>query len=556
MTRGKTSESAITRYSRCVAIALIVVGAAGCGSSGPRAALEALRVEAIDAHLRFLAADQLQGRAPGSEGATLAAQYIATQFATAGLEPAVADTSYMQRFSLIAAQPSTRLAFRARGGASLRPRPGEEYVAWTTAPVDSTSAFGGVAFVGYGISAPELGWDDYKGADLTGAVLLILAGEPLTTDRFQRDTATVYGDWEYKLEEAWSHGAAAAFLVHMPYESEPAAPTIQAYGLGERLYLAGEASPPARIAGWIGRQSAEQIAAIAGLDFTTLIASAEAATFQPISSDVTATLSVVNRLLERSAVNVAGLIRGRDPARAAEHVVLTAHYDALGVGPPVEGDSIYNGAYDNASGVAVLLVLAEAFSDPSARPARSILVVASSASEAGSLGSSHYLTHPLRPLESTVAVLNLDGVNLWGTTRDVALVDGHWTDLGGLAQRAADDEDLILKRDWASSTRALFASDQIVFLRAGVPAALVAHGFDFVGRMPGWGREVVERFDAENRHAPGDEYGPEIDLAGAVQQGRFAFRLARLLTERDGRPSLVAGPGAVGAGAARAPRSD
>jgi len=520
---------------------LALVTLSGCDSPGSIAMLDAVRQEAIDAHLRFLTADQLEGRAPGTLGSSLAAQYIAAQFATAGLEPAVADTSYHQRFRLLAARPRSRLALRARGGAALVPRPGVDYSAWATTPTDSAKARGDLIFAGYGITAPELEWDDYKGADVTGDVLLILAGEPSAGERFRGDTLTRYGQPEYKLSEAWRRGASAAFIV----EASPQAALLRERPrfarATERLYLPQSEPGAARIAGWLTRESAEQIAGIGGLDFTTLLMSAEADRFRPVASDVTVAVSVRNEISERRVANVAALLRGADPAQSSEFVLFTAHYDALGVGPAVSGDSIYNGAYDNASGVALLLTLAEAFGSRERRLPRSMLFLATTASEGGRLGSRYYVSRPLQPLERTVAVLNLDGVNLWGPTREVALADARATDLYSYAGRAAAAEDLRLRREILPAAGTAFASDQITFLRAGVPAALIEHGIEYVGRMPGWGERMLADFLAERLHSPSDEYEAALDLDGAVQQGRFVARLGELLASAGGRPALLEG---------------
>ena len=522
--------------SATIRILLGLLCVAGCELDEGSAGLRSIRPAGIDARLRFLSSDHLQGRGAGTEGGAIAARYIASQFAAIGLEPPARDQDYLQRVPLTAAIPSSRLSFRAPGGAALNPIPGDDYVVWMTTPVDSLTIGGELVFAGRGLSGLPDGRDGFEGIDVSGDVLLLLTGEPEAM--YGPNTALMQSDvLREGLARAWRSGAAGVLFVHLASEMGYGWETLRASAAGERLYLDGRGGEAARLIGWLSGESAREIAGMAGLDFATLLTSGKTASFRPIATGVSVTGFVANRSGRRSASNVVGVLHGRDRTRAEEVVVITAHYDALGVGPAADGDSIYNGAYDNASGTALLLNVAEAFTRLPRRPARSIVFLATTASEAGLLGTSHYLRRPFYPLSRTVAVLNLDGVNLWGPTRDVLLIDAGRTDLESFAGPAARAEGLRLAEAAGRPISSLYASDHLAFLQAGVPAALVTHGLDFVGWMPGTGEEVLTEYIAERYHRPRDEYRNDIEYGGAVQQGRFVLRLGVALANSERLPA-------------------
>jgi hypothetical protein len=511
---------------------------AGCKVGDSETALEAINAHAFDARLQFLSSDLLEGRAPGTRGARLAADYIATQFAQAGLQPAADGSSYFQPVPLVARLPDPRLSFRASGGASLTPAYGTEFVAWSQDTAVATSLDGELVFAGYGITAPEYGWDDYEDQNVRGKVLLVLAGDPgrYVGGRFRGDTATRYGLASYKLEAASQQGAVGVLLVHDPEFGHDWS-AIRNVRSGEQLELEGGAVPEGLAFGaWVTTSVARQVAAMAGLDFETLLETARDERFSPIEAGVTVSASVTSQTRRFSGANVAGLLPGSHPELAGEFVVFTAHYDHLGIGEPLDVDSIYNGAYDNASGTALLLCLAEAFGRMDRPPARSILFLAVTAKEAGLLGSKYFVENPLVPLNRTLANVNLDGVNLWGPTEDVVIIRADDSDTWDAALFAASDEDLRLERGWPPLWEAAYRSDHFSFLEAGVPAVLLAHGLDYVGRMPGWGSQMLEHYSRTLYHKPGDEYQPGLDFRGAVQQGRVAFRLGLRLATRRARP--------------------
>ena len=518
---------------------MLLVAVAGCANQDASPGLEAITAPAFDAHLRFLSSDLLEGRAPGTRGSELAASYIANQFALAGLVPALGDSSFRQSVPLVAWTPEARLAFRAPGGASFRPRYGDEFVAWSedttgTADVDSE-----LVFVGYGIHAPEWGWDDYKDVDVSGRVLLVLASDPgpWVPGRFRSDTLTYYGLSAYKLEEAARRGAAAVIFVHTPETVGVGWSVIRSSLMRERVGLYSESdSGVTPLRAWVNQDAAEQVVSMASLGFSTLLETARSDKFRPVPTGVRVSASLRNATRRFVDFNVVGLLPGSDPQLAREVVLFTAHYDHLGIGEAVDSDSIYNGTYDNASGVAMLLCLAEAFGRLPRRPARSILFLAVTAEESGLLGSRYYVDNPLVPLARSIANVNLDGVNLWGATEDVTVLGAERSSVREAAVQAARAENLRLEGDHSPEQGYLYRSDQFSFMRAGVPAIMVGHGLDFIGRMPGWGEQMVQEYIDLSYHKPDDEYDPDFDLRGAVQQGRFAFRIGLGLANGPDRP--------------------
>jgi Zn-dependent M28 family amino/carboxypeptidase len=520
-------------------VALAALAVLGCARDDAATGLAAITPEALEAYVRFLSSDLLEGRSPGTRGSELAAFYISTQFELAGLQPAVGDSSFLQPVALVSKRPRAWLSFRARGGAALEPSQGPDFVARSGELEEALRVEGELVFVGYGIAAPEHEWDDYKGMDVSGKVLLILPNDPGTvaSGRFRGDTLTYYGMESYKLEEAARRGASGAMLIHTRELVGYGWNVVESSWTGEQVGLEpAPGSQPLGLQAWLSRETAEQVVAIAGLDFATLLESARSERFRPISTGVTVSARVNSEVRHFTDVNVAGLLPGSDPRLAGEVVVFTAHYDHLGIGPSVDSDSIYNGAYDNASGTALLINLAEAFTRLERRPARSILFLAVTAGEPGCEGSRYYVENPLIPMQRTVANINLDGVNFWGPTEDVVVIGAESSSLEAVAAAAAEAEDLQLRGDPAPEQGYLYRSDQLSFLEVGIPVAYVGHGLNYVGRMPDWGRRLLEEYRERHYRQPSDEFRSASDLRGAVQQGRFAFRLGLDVANAAERP--------------------
>ncbi len=526
---------------RAALVGTLLLLVAGCGGDSADPGLAAITVQAFDAHLRFLSSDVLEGRGPGTRGSQQAAAYISNQFALAGLVPAVGDSSYLQPVPLIARTVDSRIVFRAPGGASFAPESGVDFVVWTQDTAQVSEIDAELVFVGYGIAAPEYDWDDYEDVDVSGRVLLVLSNDPglANPDRFRGDTLTYYGLPAYKFAEAARKGAAGAVIIHRPRVATVGWEVIRTSLWRGVASLQGSLDiSEVILQGWIDQEAAEQVVTMARLDFATLLETAGSENFRPVFTGVRTTVDVTSQTRRFIDHNIAGILPGSDPELSREYVVISAHYDHLGIGEPVQGDSIYNGAYDNASGTALLLCLADAFGRLTPRPARSILFLGFTGEEPGLLGSRYYVDNPLVPIASTVLDINIDGANLWGATEDVRVLGAEFTDIGRILAEAARMERLRVEGDPAPARGSLYRSDQLSFMRVGVPAIVVGHGFDFVGRMPGWGDRTYREYIESYYYRPSDEYREDSDLRGAVQQGRIALRIGLGVANRRERPSV------------------
>jgi len=484
---------------------------------------------AMDAHLRFLASDLLEGRAPATRGGRLAAAYIAAQFEALGLEPAGANGTYFQPVALVGMTPQPMLSWGKAGGATDTLVYRDAFVAWAERPEADIAASGEVVFVGYGIRAPEWQWDDYKGADLRGKVLLMLVNDPGLVDStvFLGKILTYYGRWTYKLEEAARQGAAGAILIHTTESATYPWEVVRGSWSVEQFKLDQPHSPSIAFAGWVTEASARTALSKAGLNLDSLTRAAGRRDFRPIPTGVTASVGVHSALRQVESENVVARLPGRDPRLASQAVLITAHWDHKGIGPAIRGDSIYNGAEDNASGVAAILGAAKALTQLP-RTARSILFVATTAEESGLLGSEAYVQRPLVPLGQTAAVLNLDVTNVRGATRDIGALGMDRSTLGPAFEAAARAESLTIASQ-PDVRGSFFRSDHFPFARAGVPALSIKPGVDFVGRPVGWGVQQENIYNQDRYHQPSDEYQSTFRYAGMAQEVRVTVRAARAI---------------------------
>jgi len=515
------------RLGLAAAFLLIAAGGAAAQRAEPAAAADAITAASIRARLEFLSHDLLEGRAPGTRGGQLAALYIADQFSRAGLQPV--NGSYFQAVPLrgtTVVPGRVSLGFHVNGR-DVPARYAHDVVLRTSGPDTLVSVDAQLVFVGYGVRAPEFAWDDFKGADLTGKVLVFLANEPPAppedATRFDGRALTYYGRWTYKLEEAARRGAAGALIVHTTAAAGYPWDVVRSSWTGEQLALADDDAPTIAIGGWITDDLARRLFAAAGLSLDALAARAAQRDFRPVYTPVRLRARIASRVRRLETANVVGVVPGRHAMLRDEVLVYTAHYDHLGIGPAVDGDSIYNGAYDNAGGVAALIDIAGAFARLTPRPARSVLFIATAAEEAGLLGAEHYVRHPLFPLADTRASINIDGANLWGETDDVAAVGADRSTLGRIVERHARSLGMRVRPDHSPGAGLFFRADHFPFARAGVPALSIHHGVDFRGRPPGWGIETLEHYTTHHYHRPSDHFDPAFDLGGAVQQARLAF---------------------------------
>jgi Zn-dependent M28 family amino/carboxypeptidase len=486
------------------------------------AAQQPIRVDtaAIDAHLRFLASDLLEGRAPATRGGQLATAYIAAQFQALGLQPAGEKGSYFQPVALVGMTPQPTLSL----GDTLKYL--DDFVAWAERPEADIAGGGEIVFVGYGIRAPEWQWDDYKGMDLKGKVLLMLVNDPGLVDStvFLGKILTYYGRWTYKLEEAARQGAVGALLVHTTESATYPWQVVRSSWSVEQFKLDQPQTPSLAFAGWVTESTARAALAKAGLNLDSLARAAARRDFRPRATGIQAQARVRSALRRVASENVVARLPGRDPQLAGQAVLITSHWDHKGIGPVVRGDSIYNGAEDNASGVAGMLGIAKTLSQ-GPRPARSIVFVATTAEESGLLGSAGYVQHPLIPLAHTAAVLNLDVTNVRGATRTIGARGWDRSTLGPVFESAARAESLTVESE-PDVRGSFFRSDHFPFARAGVPALSIYAGDDFIGRPKGWGKEQEDLYNAERYHQPSDEYQQTFRYDGMAQELRVTIRTA------------------------------
>ena len=507
----------------------------------PTAARIAISAAEIDGHLRFLSSDLLEGRAPATRGGALAAEYIASQLRIAGVDPAV-NGSYFQEvpIDVVRAVPAT-IRVQASGKAAAMLRSPDEVVVWAGSATESSRARGELVFVGYGANAPEYRWDDFKGTDLRGKVLLVLVNDPPATasepDLFGGKAMTYYGRWTYKFEEAARQGAAGMLIVHTTERAGYPWHTVVGSWAKEQRMLPRDTTlpPPLGVHGWITESAASTLLARAGLDLERLRRQAESRTFRPVATGITIDAGFRNTVEHLKSKNVVGAIRGSDPVLRDEYVAFSAHWDHLGIGPPVDGDSIYNGALDNASGVADVLAIARAARTVPA-PARSLLFVFVTAEESGLLGSAYFAQRPTVPTERIIANLNIDGGNLLGEVRDLRVLGHDKSSLGPALARLIAADRMRISPDEHPERGYFYRSDHFSFAKAGIPSISVGAGIDFVGRPAGWGSAQNEEYTAKRYHQPSDEYRDDFDLAGAVQLSTLVLRFGLDLANSAERP--------------------
>jgi Zn-dependent M28 family amino/carboxypeptidase len=513
-----------------VAVGLAAAGCAQDAAQGPPTPDMPLSGDSIRTHTKTLSSDDFMGRGPGHPGGDMAAQYIAGKFQEYGLEPV--GGSYLQPVPMIGytTDPATvKLSFRGAEGALAVPYM-DGFVLNAGNP-EATQAGGSaeVVFVGYGINAPEANWNDFAGVDVKGKFILILVNDPPAPpeepDLFGGRAMTYYGRWTYKWEEAARQGALGALIVH---ETEAAGypwSVVRGGRSGEQFSLPPDpnAPLPAGMVGWVTQEAAAGILGLAGLSYDELKATAGKRGFTAVSTGVTATASLGATVRRVETANVVGLVRG---SRLPDDVItVTSHYDHFGVGEPIDGDSIYNGASDNASGVGLLLEMARVYAALPDRPGRSVLFIATAAEEQGLLGSQWYVQSPLFRLHRTVAEINIDGANLYGETDDVTIPGEERNGLGAFARARAAQMGLTIMPDAEPEKGYFFRSDHFPFAKAGVPALYPGHGRRYRGRPAEWGQQIAEEFTAKHYHAPSDEFSEDWVYEGAVQQGLLTLRI-------------------------------
>jgi Zn-dependent M28 family amino/carboxypeptidase len=496
----------------------------------------------IDGDLRFLSSDLLEGRAPATRGGQLATEYIASQLRAAGVQPGV-NGSYFQSvpIDIVGADPRS-ISATASGRASATLRYPDDVVVWGGSATDASAARGELVFVGYGAAAPEYRWDDFKDADLRGKILLVLVNDPPAPANepalFGGRAMTYYGRWTYKFEEAERRGAAGMLIVHTTEQAGYPWHTVVGSWAKEQRMLPRDPKLPAPLGvrGWITDSAATALLRQAGLDLAELRRRAESRAFRPMPTGINVDVSFRNSVQHLRSENVVGVVRGSDPKLANQYVALSAHWDHLGIGPAVNGDSIYNGASDNASGVADMLAIARAAA-ASPHPKRSLLFVFVTAEESGLLGSEYFAQNPTVPASQIVANLNMDGGNLLGRTRDLNVLGDTKSSLGPQLAAMVKSDGMRLSADLHPEAGHFYRSDHFSFAKAGIPAVSIGAGVDVLGHPAGWGAQQEDDYTEHRYHQPSDAYRADFDLRGAAQLADVVLRFAMRLANAPGVPT-------------------
>lgn len=526
--------------------ALLAAGAPVALAAGPTPtaaevrAADTITAALLRAHVRFVASDLTEGRAPGTRGDALTQAYLAAQFEALGLEPAAPQGGFLQKVPLVGVDTAVVSPPRLegpRGTVELRP---DEFVANVGVPREAVALEGlEVVFVGYGIVAPEFGWDDYAGADVRGKVVLVMNDDPADDPRlFAGKARLYYGRWTYKYEEAARHGAAAAIVIHTTTSAAYPWSVVQTSWAGPQYDLPDDPAPRVAARLWATEDATRRLVALGGHDLDALRRAAAARGSRPVPLGVRLSARLSATVSRVESANVLARLPGRDPRGAGEAVLVTAHHDHLGVKPGAAAgdDAVYNGAVDNATGVAALLAVARAAAALPARPARSILFAGLAAEEQGLLGAEWLSRHLPVPAARLAAVVNVDAMNVFGRTRDVTLVGLGKSTLDDVLAPLARWQGRVVKGDPFPEKGSFYRSDHLPFARLGVPAAYVDGGTDYVGRPPGWGAEVNEAWTERHYHQPSDEWSDEWDLAGMVDDARLVFFLAVKVADAGDMP--------------------
>ena len=495
------------------------------------AAMERIRKENIEAHVRFLSHDLLEGRGTGARGGDIAAEYIATQFALYGLKPAGDNGTYMQKVPLVGITPGSDTRFTlvpaSESGASRTDlKILDDYVVYdqTQQPVSDIDA--PIVYVGYGIDAPEYNWDDYKGVDVKGKVLLMLVNQPTNDPSiFHGKALTYYGRWTYKYEEAARKGAVGAILIHKTDMAAYGWQVVRNSNSGEKAYLQLDGSPKLNAAAWIHLDAARKLVTTAGLDLDKMMRDAQSRDFKPIELPVRLSAHITSKVRPLESNNVIAVLPGSG-ALKDEGVMFTAHYDHLGIRPDMPGDNIYNGAFDNASGCGILMELARVFAESRLKPRRSVYFASVTAEEQGLLGSEYLGKHPPIPADKISLDLNYDDVRPQGSPEEVEVTGAERTTFYPFVQAAAKDFRFKIRPDAHPEAGHFYRSDHFSLARVGIPAFSINQGIKFKGHDEAWGLAQDEDYVQHHYHQPSDEYRPGLDWTSDAAMARFGFALA------------------------------
>ena len=505
------------------------------GSRPIEAGTASISTNSLLARTATLASDYFEGRGPGTRGEERTTSWLIDQFRSLGLKPGGANGSWVQEVPMVGVKSGTRLSLKQNGISESLVFP-QDFVSWSPLQRESVSLQDAeLIFVGYGVVAPEYNWDDFKGVDVRGKIVVMLINDPPLPDpkdpsrlddaMFRGKAMTYYGRWTYKYEIAAARGAAGALIIH---ETQPAAypwfVVVNSWGR-ERFDLEGPTSPQLQMAGWLSLERAQKLLTAVGSSYEQAKRQALQRDFKPIPLGVRADVVVTNTLRHIRSKNVLARLDGSDRRLRDEWVVVTAHWDHLGIDPTRSGDTIFNGAADNAIGTAGLLELATGFARLPKAPRRSLLFAAVTGEEQGLLGAAYYAAHPVHPLDHTVAAINMDGLNTWGVTRDIAIVGLGNSTLDDHVQAVAARQGRTVRAEPNPEKGIFYRSDHFEFAKAGVPALYLKPGVEFVGKSADYGTRKSDEFTERDYHKVSDEVKPDWDLSGAVEDLRLLLEV-------------------------------
>lgn len=543
-----TSPTFANRTVGVCAILLSALALAACHREPTAASTEHAQAAAAQITAEYLreriaefSADEFEGRAPATPADARARAYLIEHLQRIGFEPAGPNGTWEQPFDVIGvtAKMPQQWVFE-RNGKSISFEWWNDFIAASGTQRERGAVKDAeVVFVGYGIQAPEYDWDDFKGQDLKGKVFLMLNNDPdWDPDLFGGDARLYYGRWTYKYESAARQGAVGAIIIHTTPSAGYPFQVVQTSWSGEQVELPVEEESSLVLKSWLTEDAARRLVSFAGKSLDELVAAARSKDFAPVPLGVRTSLAFENTIKRSSTANVYGLLRGSDPDLKDEYVIYTAHFDHLGIGEPNEaGDRIYNGAMDNASGVAQVLAIGKAFKALPTPPRRSIMLLFVAAEEQGLLGSKYFAANPTVPPGKIAANINFDSANIWGRTKDVVLIGKGKSTLDAVVEDVARMQGRVVTGDPFPDRGSFYRSDQFSFAQIGVPAVYAKSGVDFIGKPAGWGQEQLEIYTREHYHQPSDELGPDWNFEGMIEDAQLGFFVGLLVANADELPS-------------------
>jgi len=536
---------------RTAVVAVILLSLVGCNSTPPVApapavtpatgpAEQEIQEAPLKSHLQALSADDMEGRAPSTPGGTRAAEYLANQLKTLGVEPGGENGGYFQQVPIVESIVDRSFTLSVPGTTY---KYFDDVVAFSGTEQSRVQLQGDVVFVGHGIVAPEQKWDDYAGVDVKGKWVLVMVNDPPAPadepNLFGGKALTYYGRWTYKFEEAARQGAAGALLIHTDASATYPWQVVQSSWSGTQYSLPpAEGAPVLGIKGWMRNDAAVDLVKRGGQDLDQLRAAAAKRGFKAVPIKIRAAATLTQQASRKTSPNVIGVIRGTNAQQA---VMFTSHYDHFGTraaqpGDKPDTDRIFNGAYDNASGIAGLLMIAQSMARASAKPARSIYFVFTTAEESGLLGAEYLAQHPVIPMNQVAANLNVDGINILGPSKDLVLLGADRSSLGPMSAALAGERGRVIGADQHPERGYFFRSDHFPLAKAGVPALSISEPREFTGANAAELKKIQEAYNETHYHQPSDEFDPNWNMAGAVEDLKFLAQLAWRIAAQSEMP--------------------